>query len=405
MGAAAGLMTMTRWQNAVFVVFPLADLLWTMWRTRRGATGAWLGTTAKSLALFGAAALVAFAPQLLFWKAVYGSFVYLPTREHGFEPGLLPPFMADVLFSSNRGLLSWTPIITASLAGLAIFARRQWAVALVLAGGVLGQLWVNGAVEIWWGGVGFGARRFANSMLAFAVGLAALLAWMRGRPLAAPVLLLAGLLVYNAVFMAGYRRATLSPVEGITFQSVTDEVYERIGNPFSLPMSAWVAWRYDVGLPVYDRLRGRTDNNLDIDVGGPDDDRFLGHGWSGREQDAAFSFRWSDADSSVVLVPLKTNADPYVLEIDWAPFLGPGLAAQDVDVEVNGTLVASRTLTDGGIRTDRIEIPALVLRVNLNQIRFRYRRAASPAELGSSSDERRLAVQVAGVRVEREVDR
>ena len=38
-----------------------------------------------------------------------------------------------------------------------------------MAAGVLGQLWVNGAVEIWWGGVGFGARRFSNSMLVFAV--------------------------------------------------------------------------------------------------------------------------------------------------------------------------------------------------------------------------------------------
>jgi hypothetical protein len=46
-----------------------------------------------------------------------------------------------------------------------------------------------------------------------------------------------------------------------------------------------------------------------------------------------------------------------------------------------------------------------VLRVNLNQIRFRYRRAASPAELGLSTDERRLAIQVAGMRMEREVGR
>ena len=40
--------------------------------------------------------------------------------------------------------------------------------------------------------------------------------------------------------------------------------------------------------PVYDRLRGRTYNNLLIDVGGPIDERFLGHGWAAREQNPDF---------------------------------------------------------------------------------------------------------------------
>ena len=100
------------------------------------------------------------------------------------------------------------------------------------------------------------------------------------------------LLLFNTVFMLGYRNGTASLTEqGVTFSSVMDELYEHVGNPFSLPMGAYVAWRYDVGLPVYDRLRGRTYNTLLIDVGRPNDERFLGHGWSAREQNPDFSFR------------------------------------------------------------------------------------------------------------------
>ncbi len=303
LGAAAGVMAMVRWQNSAFVVLPLGDLLWSSWRARSGDSRARLWAGSRDLVRFTGAAFAAFVPQLLFWKVVYGSWVYLPVREHAFQPMWLPPYMTDVLFSSNRGLLSWTPVITAALIGLVLFARHHGRVALVLAGSFLGQVWINGAVEIWWGGVGFGARRFANCTLVFAVGLAGLLTAVQRRPLIAPLVTFCALLLFNTVFMLGYRNGTFSPTEGVTFDSVMDELYEHVGNPFSLPIGAYVAWRYDVGLPIYDRQRGRTYNNLLIDVGEPDDERFLGHGWAAREQDPRFSFRWADNETSTVLVP------------------------------------------------------------------------------------------------------
>ena len=400
LGAAAGVMAMVRWQNSAFVVLPLGDLLWSSWRARSGESRVRLWAGSRDLVRFTGAAFAAFVPQLLFWKAVYGSWVYLPVREHAFQPTWLPPYMIDVLFSSNRGLLSWTPVITAALIGLVLFARHHRRVALVLAGGFLGQVWINGAVEIWWGGVGFGARRFANCALVFAVGLAGLLATVQRRPLIAPLVTLCALLLFNTVFMLGYRNGTLSPIEGVTFNSVMDELYEHVGNPFSLPIGAYVAWRYDVGLSVYDRLRGRTYNNLVIDVGGPDDERFLGHGWAAREQHPSFSFRWADNETSTVLVPLKTNVDDYLLELEWGPFNGPGLPPQTVEIDVNTITVATLTLQPG-MHVDRIDIPSAVLRPNLNQLRLRYRYAVSPKDLGLSEDTRRLAVQVATIRLQR----
>ena len=400
LGVAAGVMTMVRWQNSAFVVLPLGDLLWSSWRARSRGSRARLWAGSRDLVRFTGAGFAAFVPQLLFWKATYGSWIYLPVREHAFQPTWLPPYMTDVLFSSRGGLLSWTPVITAALIGLVLFARHHGRVALVLAGCFLGQVWINGAVEIWWGGSGFGARRFANCALVFAVGLAGLLAAVQRRPLIAPIVTLCALLLFNTVFMLGYRNSTLSPTEGVTFNSVMDELYEHVGNPFSLPMGAYVAWRYDVGLSVYDRLRGRTYNNLLIDVGGPIDERFLGHGWAAREQNPDFSFRWADNETSTVLVPLKTNVDDYLLEIEWGPLTGPGLPPQIVEIEVNTITVATLTLQPG-MHVDRVDIPSAVLRPNLNQLRFRHRYAVSPKDLGLSEDTRRLAVQVATIRLQR----
>jgi len=400
LGLAAGLMMMVRWQNIAFAVLPLADLAWTAWNNNTGNNRERVSGIGRGFTLFGIAALIAFFPQLLFWESVYGSFLYLPTREHAFEPSVIPPYITDVLFSSNRGLLSWTPIITASLIGLVLFARDHTRVALVLTGSFLAQVWINGSVEIWWGGVGFGARRFANCAVIFAVGLAGLLTTIQRRPLIAPTVTLVALLLFNTVFMLGYRNGSLSPTEGVAFNSVTDELYEFIGNPFSLPVGAYVAWRYDVGLPVYDRLRGRTYNNLSIDIGSSGDERFLGHGWAARERHPNFSFRWANSDNSTILIPLKTNVDDYLLEIEWGPFSGPGLPPQIVSIDVNNVPVTTLTLRPG-VHVDRITIPSAALRSNLNQIRFRYEYAVAPQDLGISEDQRQLAIQVASVRLQR----
>jgi hypothetical protein len=403
LGAAAGLMATVRWQDGVFAMLPVADLLWATWRGRRAEpVAARLRAAARDLTAFGAAALVTFSPQMAFWKAVYGSWIYLPSREHGFHPGWIPPFLTEVLFSPNHGLLSWTPVIALSLVGLAIFGREHTRVALILAVGFLGQVWVNGAVEIWWGGVGFGARRFANSALVFAVGLAGLLAYLQRRPLVAPVAGLLALLLYNAAFMLSFRDGSIPVGEGITFDTVTGALHDRVGNPFSLPMGAYVAWRYDVGLAVYDRQRGQSYNNVEIDVGGPNDIRFLGTGWSAPEIAAETTYRWSDGDYSIVLVPLKTNEDDYLLEMEWAPLVDPALRRQVVDVDLNDRMVASVTIGPD-LHVDRIALPSHALRVGYNQFRFRYRYVLSPRELGHSNDSRRLAVRVSTMTLRRQL--
>jgi hypothetical protein len=399
LGAAAGIMAMVRWQDGAFALFALADLTWSAIRANDGRSAPERARAiAKPLAAFAAVAMLAFAPQLLAWQAIYGNFLHVPAGEHDFRPALIPAFVVDVLFSSNRGLLTWTPVLWMALAGLVTFFRRDPRVAIVLTAGFLAQVWANGAVDVWWGGAGFGARRFASSAAVFAVGLAAALDLFRRRPLLLPAIALAGFVAFNTIFMGSYRSGALTGSQGVTFDEIATAIYDRVGNPLSFPVGAFVAWRYEVELDVYDRMRGRTYSDLTIDMGEPDDDQFLGRGWSGPERGTDRSFRWADATQSTILVPLKPPAGPYLLEVNWAPFIPPDMGPQIVHVEFNGSRLASVRLT-GGFQTDRLTVPRELLRPNFNQLRFRYDYAVSPKGHGLSEDPRTLAVQVDRIRL------
>src|SRR5207244_3949299 len=75
-------------------------------------------------ALFAAVLLVCLLPTFITRYIIYGS---------PFESGYIPlshwlwfsPAFLDVLFSSNHGLIAWTPILLFSIVGLFIFWRWQ----------------------------------------------------------------------------------------------------------------------------------------------------------------------------------------------------------------------------------------------------------------------------------------
>jgi hypothetical protein len=79
-----------------------------------------------------------------------------------------------------------------------------------------------------------------------------------------------------------------------------------------------VAWKYDADWGLYDRLKGRTFSNIDMDLGEPGDDMFLGHGWLGPEHSDEGSFRWMSGPVATLVVPLRFPAQ-YRLEFVAEP--------------------------------------------------------------------------------------
>jgi hypothetical protein len=168
-GAAGGVAGLVREQDLLFLAVPAADLAW---QALRGSARA---TALIRLVLLGAAAALAFAPQLFAYRAVNGSFG--PSHLVARKMGYLSPHFFQVLLDPGHGLFAWTPVLVVAAAGLLLAATRRGGggVIALLAGGLLLQMWINGAVESWTQAGAFGSRRFVSSTPVFAWGLAAVL--------------------------------------------------------------------------------------------------------------------------------------------------------------------------------------------------------------------------------------
>ena len=390
LGLAAGLMTMVRWQNALFVVFPLADAVRDYLAARAGGAPA-LVRAVRSHAAFIGCGLVAFTPQLWFWHRVRGHWLDVPVGAHGVS--WLAPEMAQVLYSPHHGLFAMTPLAYASIAGLILLCAnpRHRLFGGLLVAVLLGQLYVNGTVENWWGGWGFGARRFASCTLAFTLGLAVALRWAMQHPRVIVGVALAGVVLANAVLMTDVRRGVLPADEAISFDRVLSSVYARVGNPFSFPLNAVFAMRYGGDLTLYDRLGTQTFNNFHLDMGSGTDARFLVRGWSAAERSRGFTFRWAEGTESSLLAPLKERVD-YRLRFRCAPISYPGAVDQVMQIRLNDVLVETLVLP-AGWREYEVVLPRRVILAGINHLRFSYRYAMSPRNMGLSADARSLAVR------------
>ena len=264
-GAAAGLMTLVRWQNSLFVIVIGLEAVEHYWRAWRGAAQV---RTPQLLGrhLAGAAtAAVVFLPQLWLWRLNLGAWFAVPS-----EPYRLDWFninLADVLFSPNHGLVSWTPLIYLALLGLLLFIGRQPKLGGTLAVAFLGQLYVNSVIEGWWGGSAFGARKFTACALIFAIGLASLIEWCRARPIVGMGTILVSIVSVNLFLMSAVQEGTLPSGTGLTAPQMLGPAYDRVGNPFSLPASLFFAMTHGVSPRQYDELGRRLYSVLRIDVG------------------------------------------------------------------------------------------------------------------------------------------
>ena len=206
LGALSGLMINVYYLNAIFLVL----IVWeAVSRYRQPVDSVNQEPVRKQLeeyALFALVTMLALAPTLLTKWSIYGK-----VWESGY-PGFdswswTSPKIFAVLFSSDHGLLSWTPVLLPALIGLVLLARTQ----PVFAGGLLSAfvvyLYFVASFTNWDGLSSFGNRFFISFTPAFVIGLAALLeklARRLGNPSKAMRLAglsVAALIIWNAGLM------------------------------------------------------------------------------------------------------------------------------------------------------------------------------------------------------------
>jgi hypothetical protein len=201
-----------------------------------------LAALALSHFLFAAVVLVSLLPTFITRMILYGS--PLASGYPAFSVWLWrSPAFFQVLFSSNHGLLAWTPIILLSFLGLLLFARRNPATGLPFLAAILAFYLFICFYPYWAGISSFGNRFFISLTPLFILGLAVFLdalSHLFSTPRTALLFsstLLACFILWNLAFM---------------FQWGTHLVPSR--GPIDFPqMAAYLFGRHDLMRQIEDR--------------------------------------------------------------------------------------------------------------------------------------------------------
>ena len=176
LGLLAGLMMNVYYPNALVMLVPLVESLRSYLHRWRDDSHRWaaMGRLFVGNLFFLVTAAIAFLPTLVTRWIIYGHPLQTGYRQMS-EWNWTHPELWNVLFSSNHGLLSWTPILLLSLAGLIRFRRFDGELALSLGLTFLAFYYVISS-HLYWHGIGsFGSRFFVSLTPLFVLGLAAAL--------------------------------------------------------------------------------------------------------------------------------------------------------------------------------------------------------------------------------------
>jgi hypothetical protein len=176
LGLIAGLMIDVYYPNAILLMLPLTELIRACWQVVRRSTpeGQGIVRLLETQSLFAGAILAAVLPTLFSRWIIYGSVLssgYVKVSVWNWRS----PALASVLFSSDHGLFSWTPILAPACVGMLLFWRRErWLGGALLLTLVVFYYFIASYPD--WDGISsFGNRFFVSLTVLFTLGLAVFL--------------------------------------------------------------------------------------------------------------------------------------------------------------------------------------------------------------------------------------
>ncbi len=408
LGALAGLMTLIRWQNALFALLPACDAIAELIASGRARNMTGVRRTIVDGLLFTTAATVLFTPQMIAWHSIYGT--WLAVSPVGPQIRWSDPHLADILWSSRNGLFSWSPVLYCAAIGLVVFAVAQPSVGLPALLALAVMTYFNACVQDWWGSAGFGGRRFDGTIPLFCLGAAAFASSAVSLTRRHPARLVAAagtlLVLWNFALMSAAQDGLVRIGESVSFGDTAAAqaraLHRWFGNPFTYPASLGFALHNRLAPSQYDFLSAnrflsdplRPYGRIDV---GADDDWLLGGGWHGIEHDGPTTYRWA-ASPADVLIPLDRPA-ALALQIRLHAFTYPGWAGQSLTVAVNGHPLPPVDVPESWT-TIEMAVPQELWRSGVNRIALTFGAARTPAEVGLGGDTRPLAAAVDYIRVQ-----
>ncbi len=179
-GMAIGLAMWIRVQNALLVAVPALEVLSAL--LEHGNLRQRFKELLKRGVPLGIGLALLVVPLMAFWKVMYGAWIVNTySASQGTFINLASPHLLEVLFSSNRGLFTWSPVLLPAVAGTIPLWRIDRRLTLLLIAGFLLNYYLVASLSFWSGGAAFGARFFINSTAYFGLGLAAAADWLHRR--------------------------------------------------------------------------------------------------------------------------------------------------------------------------------------------------------------------------------
>lgn len=222
-GGIAGLIIVVRLNNVFYwVLFPLFGLSWA--GGVRRAFSLYLQNKGALLTA-GAIALLMIVPQVLYWKYSTGRWLVYSYQNEGFN--FLKPEILNVLFSLNRGVLFWTPLLALAVAGFFFMKGdvRCWRIPMATV--MVLQLWLVASWHQWWWGGSLGHRAFIESYALLAFPLASLFSASSNRAVRSLLIgATAVCILWSLFFMKLYYTRELS-YHGLDCQALFDIVWLR----------------------------------------------------------------------------------------------------------------------------------------------------------------------------------
>lgn len=210
-GMIYGLAILVRWQHAIYLILPAVTVFNWWWQDKR------LRSPFTYLFTIGIGVSAVVSIQLTMWYLFYGKWLTIPQGESYFT--FWPHWVWPTLFSPFRGLLAWMPFFVLAGIGLLFLSKNRPKLGLPLLSILLLSLFVNASTPDWFGGGGFGPRRFTSELIIVAIGYGALINQIKPRwrtPSAILLLLLLGwqqlaLLRYGVLGEVGGRVVQMAP--------------------------------------------------------------------------------------------------------------------------------------------------------------------------------------------------
>lgn len=169
------------------------------------------------LALMAGIGLIVCFPQLLYWHYITGKWLFYAYGDAGFT-NILHPQIFNILFSTDRGLFFWAPVLLLSLIGLVLLRRhlKEWSIPIYVFLPV--WLWLMASWESWQFGESYGHRAFIDIFPLLALALATVYSRAKSPIAKNTLVIIAGLCIFANLFLTYQFWIVGLPSAGTTIQ-------------------------------------------------------------------------------------------------------------------------------------------------------------------------------------------